>query len=73
MADIFRGFSYTRFAGYLELRGVPPITRGTPICISCYMGYFYLCEVPLFMWGTSSHAGHLGLCGVPQIVLKSFH
>ena len=25
------------------------------------------------MRGTSSHAGYLGLCGVPQIVLESFH
>ena len=48
MADIFGRFSYIRFAGCLELRGVPPITRGTPICI----GY-------LIIWGNSICVGNL--------------
>ena len=61
MADIFGGFSCIRFAGYLELRGVPPITRGTPIC----MEYLILYGVPLFVWGTSNCAGYLNLSGVP--------
>jgi len=57
MADIFGRFSYIRFAGYLELHGVPPITRGTPIC----MGYLYLYGVP-------HHMGYLYLCRAPRIV-----
>ena len=64
MADIFGGFSCIRFAGYLELRGVPPITRGTPY----YAGYPYLHGVPLFVWGTSYYMGYLYLCGIPLIV-----
>ena len=66
MANIFEGFSYIRFVGYLELHRVPPIMRGSPICV----GYL---EAPLFVRGTSNHVEHLGLFGVPQIALESFH
>ena len=55
MADIFGGLSCIRFAGYLELRGVPPITRGTPIC----MGYLYSYGVPHIIWGTFICVGYL--------------
>ena len=55
MTDIFGGFSCIRFSGYLELHGVPPITRGTPIC----MGYLYLYGVPRIIWGTSICVGYL--------------
>ena len=64
MADIFGEFSYIRFAGYLELRGVPPITRGIPIC----MGYLYLCGIPLIVQGTSIYTGYLKSCRAPQIM-----
>ena len=83
MADIFGGFSCICSVGYLELRGVPLIVRGTSICVGylclymgylyLYMGYLYLCGVPLIIRDTSNHAGHLRLCGVPQIVLESFN
>ncbi|KAK9190572.1 hypothetical protein WN943_019179 [Citrus x changshan-huyou] len=46
MADIFDGFSYIRFAGYLELRG------GTSI----YTGYLKSCRAPRIMQGTSDCA-----------------
>ena len=55
MADIFGGFSCIRSAEYLELRGVPLIMRGTPICV----GYLYLYGVPLIVWGTSICVGYL--------------
>ena len=55
MAGIFGGFSCIRFSEYLELHGVPPITRGTPIC----MGYLYLYGVPHIIWGTSICVGYL--------------
>ena len=64
MADIFRGFSCIRFAGYLEVRVVPPTTRGTPIC----MGYLYLCEVPLIVQGTSICAGYPDCAGIIPLV-----
>ena len=63
MVDIFGGFSCIRFAGYLELRGVPIIIRGTSICV----GYLYLYGVPLivgislFVRGTSDCAGIIPL------------
>ena len=58
MVDIFGGFSCIRFAGYLELRGVPLIIRGTSICV----GYLYLYGVPLIVGGISICVGYLRLC-----------
>ena len=48
MTDIFGGFSYIRFAGCLELRGVPLFIWDTSIC----MWY-------LIIWGTSICVGYL--------------
>ena len=61
MMDIFGGFFCIRSAGYLELRGIPLIVRGTSICV----GYLYLYEIPLFTWGTSNCVGYLYLYEVP--------
>ena len=64
MADIFGGLSCIRFAGYLELRGVPLFVWGTSIC----MGYLILYGVPLFVWDTSNSAGYLTSRRAPRIV-----
>ena len=68
VAGIFGGFSCVRFAGYLELRGVPPNTRGTPIC----MGYLYLCGTPLIVQGTSTYTGYLKSYRAPRIMQGTF-